>query len=131
MSRENVKICPCCGRKIVEYKHKLNAVLVSGLVMLHRAGGMATLSELDLDVSRNNNFQKLKYFGLAEKVEGSRLYTITDYGRRFLAGQASVPSEVYTIDGRVVRIGFENVFVSDIDIPVQYREEWEEQASFW
>lgn len=131
MSSRNVTICPCCGRKIVEYKHKLNSVLIRGLTALEMAGGMATLKELSLDVSAHNNFQKLKYFGLVDKVDGSFIYKITDLGRIFLAGKFSVPSEVYTVDGNVVRVGPENIYIMDIAVPVQFKEEWEEQASLF
>lgn len=125
-----VQICPCCGRKIVKYKHKLNFVLIRGLAALKNAGGTATLKELKLDVSANNNFQKLKYFGLVEKLDGSTIYQLTEAGELFLLGKSRAPEEVYTVDGNVVEIG-ESISINEVEVPVQYREEWEYQASLW
>ena len=45
-----VEICPCCGQKIVEYKHNLNKVLASGLYKLYK-NGACKLKELELTYS--------------------------------------------------------------------------------
>lgn len=95
MGDNTVNICPCCGQKIVTYKHKLNKVLVSGLNKLSKHGGYSKLRDLDLTISEFNNFQKLQYFGLVQKYP-NREWGITESGKNFLEGNSTAPSFVTT-----------------------------------
>ena len=61
----NIAVCPLCGRSITEYKHSINKTLVGCLARLNALGGRARLDALGLDNTHFNNFQKLRYFGLA------------------------------------------------------------------
>jgi len=117
--------CPHCGAKMVEYRHRLNRGLVTVMRRLHAAGGRAKLADLDLTVSMWDNAQKLGYFGLIAKtyINGRRvkgMWQLTDLGRRFLAGEASVREVVVTYRGKVQ--GFEGgeVGVADIDPLTDY-----------
>jgi len=117
--------CPHCGAKMVEYRHRLNRGLVTVMRRLHAAGGRAKLADLDLTNSQWDNSQKLSYFGLIEKtfIAGRRvrgMWEITDLGRRFLAGEASVRGVAVTYRGKVQSFEGGHVFVADIDPLTDY-----------
>jgi len=125
MAKESSRICPCCGREIVSYKHLLNSVLVSGLEALAEAGGEASISELHLQTTVYNNFQKLRYFGLVEKVPKTRIYKITDLGRAFLNSAAPAPGFVVTEDANVIFRG-PAVWLEQVRGEIiETREDWE------
>lgn len=123
---ERVEICPCCGQKIVVYKHKLNKVLLSALFKLYDNDGRGRADELGLTNSQFANMQKLRYFDLVDK-EG-RVYVLNQLGLDFLRGRVKVPSAVYTRNNVVVDQD-EPIFVSQIQDYAQVKEEWEEQAT--
>jgi hypothetical protein len=91
MTRDAAR-CPTCGAKIVRYRHTMNRGLVGGLVALAEAGGEASLADLGLTRNQVDNFQKLRYWGLVEKVhrdDGTRVagvWRVTLAGYRFLVG---------------------------------------------
>ena len=131
MSEKIINYCPCCGHKVVEYKHLMNYVLVNGLLALYEAGGTAPISVLKLAYSEKANFQKLKYFKLVEKCTEQgrkREYKLTESGLKFINGVGTTPSFVKTVNGNVVGVG-DPIYRHDVKIPVQVKEEWEEQAS--
>lgn len=126
-----IMVCPTCGRKIVEYKHAFNIVLLKGLTCLENAGGRASLREISDKMSKSvyNNFQKLRHFGLVEKdPKNKSVYVITERGKNFLAGKGGCPAYVKTSMNAVVWEGPE-INVSDILPAVQNKEDWQEQAS--
>lgn len=110
------KTCDCCGASMVQYKHRLSAILVSVLKKLNDAGGETNLQNLGLERTEWDNFQKLRYWGLVAKTVGdngkrkSGTWTITDTGRQFLAGLAKMQVTAVTYRGQTV--GFEGVHVS-------------------
>jgi len=124
-----VEICPCCGRKIVDYRHSLSQLLVGDLEMLYKVGGIAKLSEVDevfeLTHSQLANFQKLRYFGLVTK-EG-HVYHITDAGVDFLIDDGTAPAYVITRDSVVISSG-PLVTRCEITEMVQNRDDFEAQA---
>lgn len=126
-----VQFCPCCGRKIVEYRHHLNKILVQDLEYLFKIGGTATLKEMnekfEMSHSELANFQKLRYFGLVEKV-GPRTYGITGRGRGFLKGIEGAPAWVATVDAVVTEEG-PLVNINGVELEVQEKEDFEEQAT--
>ena len=126
-----VEICPCCGRRVVEYRHHLNKILIHDLEYLLKIGGVATLKELneefELSHSELANFQKLRYFGLVEKV-GPRTYGITGRGRGFLKGLNNIPYWVITRDAVVIAEGPE-ISITEVDEIIQSREDFEAQAT--
>ena len=73
------------------------------------------------------NFQKLRYFGLVEKV-GSSVYGITGRGRGFLKGTEESPSWVKTVDN-VVQAEGPGVLISNVFEKVQEKEDFEAQAT--
>ena len=98
MQKEIVEICPCCGQRTIKRRHCLNAILVRALSVLAAEGnGCAKLREIEpfLNKSEYNNFQKLQYFGLIEKIPRTRYWKITEVGVNFLNGNTAAPSYVW------------------------------------
>lgn len=125
---EKVEICPCCGQKIVIYRHKLNKVLLSALFKLYGNDGRGRADELGLTNSQFANMQKLRYFDLVDK-EG-RVYILNQLGLDFLMGRVKVPSAVYTRNNIVVDQD-EPIYVNQIKDYAQVKEDWEQQASLY
>ena len=123
---EKVEICPCCGQKIVIYKHKLNKVLLETLFKLRAFGGSGRADEIGLTNSQFANMQKLRYFGLVDK--DNRVYILNQLGRDFLNNQARVPAAVYTRNNIVVDQD-EPIYISQVKDYVQIKDEWLEQAT--
>lgn len=125
----NVFICPVCGRKTSDYKHKINKVLIAALAKLNAVGGRATLQQLDLTNTRFSNFQKLRYFGLIYPTNKKGEWQITELGIQFLQGRKTIPDFVITRNANLVRKSEEQVFITDVEECVMYKIEWQEQAS--
>ncbi|MEM7624792.1 MAG: hypothetical protein AAF333_04105 [Planctomycetota bacterium] len=124
---QGCKFCPTCGAKLVEYRHRLNRGLVTVLRRLHEAGGIAKLSDLGLTNSQWDNAQKLSYFELMVKHfrDGKRVggtWEITELGRHFLAGEATVPGVAVTFRGERVRFEGKTVGVREVEGVAGYRQ---------
>ena len=126
--KNNVTICPTCGRKSVDYKHSINKTLVSGLARLYAAGGRARLENLGLDNTVFNNFQKLRYFNLAVPTNDNFEWQITNEGVWFLQGRIQIPKYVITRNANTTRTSPELVYINQVKECVQYKVEWQEQA---
>lgn len=121
------RTCPHCGAKMVEYRHSLNAGLVTALRRLRDAGGdsgasgggEANLADLGLTRNQWDNFQKLRYFDLVEQVEvdGRRkrgVWRVTERGRDWLDGAIRVPMRAVTYRGE--RVAYEGPAVTPNDL---------------
>lgn len=126
---DKFSICPICGRKLVEYKHNINKTLVSGLSRLNALGGRARLDMMGLDNTTFNNFQKLRYFGLAVPSGENSEWQITERGIWFLQGRVQIPRFVITKIAKTIRESNELVYITDIKDCVQYKVQWQKQAS--
>ena len=126
--KNNVSICPICGHKMVEYKHSINKTLVSCLARLNALGGHARLDQMRLDNTQFANFQKLRYFGLAIPNENNE-WQITDRGVWFLQGRTQISRYVITKNAQTIRESPEVVYINEIKDCVQYKVEWQRQAS--
>ena len=134
MTRDAAR-CPTCGAKIVRYRHTMNRGLVEGLVALAEAGGEASLADLGLTRNQVDNFQKLRYWGLVEKVhrdDGTRVagvWRVTHHGYRFLVGDR-VPRAVWTYRGECTGMDFiaGTVEARSVAPGYQYREEYARRA---
>lgn len=128
------KICPHCGAKMMEYRHRLNEPLIVSLAKLRRAGGgPLNIKVLGLTHSQWDNFQKLRYFDLVRQVwvDGSRkrgVWEITNHGRAFLDGREPSYRSVWTYRGQRVRWDDELVYVGAVVGGYQLREEWAAEA---
>jgi hypothetical protein len=138
MTRDAAR-CPTCGAKIVRYRHTMNRGLVGGLVALAEAGGEASLADLGLTRNQVDNFQKLRYWGLVEKVhrdDGTRVagvWRVTREGYKFLAG-GRVYRAVWTYRGEFECADDEDgwrvptVSARSVAPGYQYREEYARRA---
>ena len=128
---KQVTICPCCGQKVVEYKHCMNKVLMAGLDALYVAGGYARLKDLvaeqHISVSVNNNFQKLRHFGLVESLP-HHYYKLTQAGTDFVEGRGFTNSYVMTRNNVVFAAG---PLISRYEVKgyVQNKQDWQTQAT--
>lgn len=121
-----IEYCQCCGQKIVTYKHKLNKGLCSCLIKFLNIGGEGKLKDMNLTNNEFGNFQKLAYFGLVRR-EGTN-WIMTEKGKRFILGEDTAPSEVYTKNNQVVDKGSE-IYRYQIKGWYELKEEWQDQAS--
>ena len=124
-----VSICPVCGHKLVEYKHSINKTLVSCLARLNALGGRARLDQMGLNNTQFSNFQKLRYFALAVPTNENNEWQITDRGVWFLQGRIQVSRFVMTKNAQTIRESNELVFINDVKDCVQYKVNWQQQAS--
>lgn len=123
---EKIKICECCGAKMVEYKHILNKGLVSALYELSRYPDPMPLTELDITRNQWTNFQKLRYWGLVEKKrnpDGSSTgcWYVTEIGKRFINNQIQCPKIVWTFRGEFARFEAGDIYFNEIYDP-HYRD---------
>mgnify|MGYP001112701432 CR=1 FL=1 len=95
--------CECCGAKTVEYRHTLSASLVRALLWFSENNTAVSLADSGLTHTQICNFQKLKYWGLVDKVEGTSLWFITDEGKAFLSGKGYARKHAWTYRGEFVR----------------------------
>lgn len=109
--RGEKSVCPHCGSTMARYPHKLNLAMVRSLAELSRYGS-ANIARIGLTHSQIANFNKLRYWGLADRVPGKRgFWRVTEHGREFLSGRAQVYSLVVTYrnkrerwDGKLVSV---------------------------
>ena len=99
--------CRHCNALIVTYKHMLTPGLVGALIRFAEHGsGPVNLGNTDLSRSQLSNFQKLRYFRLVTKVgpgTHSGIWEITEFGRKFLAGEALVSRYIKTFRGNTTK----------------------------
>lgn len=124
----NTSFCPLCGSKITDYKHSINKMLVECLARLYALGGRSRLDKLGLDNTHFNNFQKLRYFGLAVPTGENSEWQITNQGIWFLQGRIQISRFVITRNAMVIRSSTEAVFITEVKDCVSYKIEWKEQA---
>ncbi len=102
------KTCECCGAKLVEYRHGMSKGLARGLSIFFLAYGETAgeIGKLDMTYSQRCNFQKLRYWGVVEKIgkpDGKGgVWKVTPLGIKFLSGATNVPSTVWTYRAKVV-----------------------------
>jgi hypothetical protein len=130
-SKDDFSFCPCCGQKIVRYKHGLNRTLVSGLWHLHNAGGRARIDKLGMTLSESTNFQKLRYFKLAKPAgaESNNEWILTRAGLEFLQGRLKVSRFVFTKLGNPVAESIERIFIHEVEDLISFKVEWQAQAA--
>lgn len=123
---KEIQICTCCGQKIVSYRHRLNKTLLNCLYKLSRKK-IGSLKELGLTNNEFANFQKLKYFGLVDKIKSS--YILTLKGKKFINGEETAPSYVITKNGYVEEYGPE-ILIYGVKEYSQLKEDWQNQATY-
>lgn len=116
---EKVKVCECCGAKLVEYKHVLNKGLVHALFELAKQDKPVHLSTLDLTRNQWTNFQKLRYWNLVYKEmrdDGSCTgnWYLTSDGWDFIWDRSSMAKHAWTYRGETIRLDGDRVYFSEI-----------------
>lgn len=111
--------CPYPGephhaRPVQEWAHTLNVPLVRCLWSLHANGGPARLVNLPLNHSEIDNFQKLRYWDLVERVRPRGFWKITDLGKMWLLGGVKVYNRVRTVEGNVVGYDLPMMRITDV-----------------
>ncbi len=119
--------CSHCGTIIQSYSHSLNKPLVEALRQLYdfNIGNNITANlqkNLTLTKNQYNNFQKLQYFGLVERMSVG--WSITQKGKNFIEGLIAISDKAMTFGGKVVlpphkawnKVKITKKFVYDIDI---------------
>ena len=122
------KYCEHCGAKMVEYKHGLSKKLCRALAMVVTRSNSTEpqeIREMGLDYSHRCNFQKLRYWGLVEKIgdkdSKGGLWRVTERGMAFVMGKISCPRFAWTYRGDVVRHEGEPINITDISGGWKYR----------
>lgn len=130
---KQVKICPHCSAKMVEYPHGLSKGLLRCLVKMVRAGtGDKDLGDLQMNYNQQSNFQKLRYWGLVEKSDpGSEKggkWRMTDLGWAFVKGEIQMRNKVWSYRGEFVRFDGDRIFIQDVTGGWKYRPEYAREA---
>lgn len=137
---DDEKICECCGAKLVEYKHGMSKSLAESLVVFERSIHNALtkariLRGSGLNHSQACNFQKLKYWGLVDKISGKdyrsgeagRWY-ITKKGYQFLMGAIEIKKNAITYRGKVVAFEGADIDITKASGGWKYRDEYAKEA---
>jgi len=131
MRRGDTNYCECCGAKLVEYKHGLSKGLCRSLAKAVVTFGDTEphdIKDMPLDYNHRCNFQKLRYWGLVEKIGDSLgkggKWRVTEKGMSFVKNEISVDRFVWTYRGEVESYDGEKLFITDITGGWQYRIEY-------
>lgn len=124
-----------CGANVTPRWEHLTRGMVSSLVKLWTrvvetgVNSVHLQRDLDLEKSAYNNFQKLRYFGLAVKDEkNSGHWLITRRGAKFLHGRQQVNRQVLIFRNHIVDRSDETVGVLDVLKCEQY---WPSREDFF
>lgn len=130
------KVCPHCGRLMIEYRFGLNKGLLAFLKELARVGKPVTLEKLVLTKGQYTNHALVRHWGLAEMMapeneleqrKGGK-WRLTSDGLAFLRGQHSVQKYVFTVLGKKTREEGPRIRVSAIDEGYLYHGDYADQA---
>jgi hypothetical protein len=112
-------LCPCCGQWAKRYRRALNSTMVRSLLWLVQAsrrdvelGGSGWIdvpADAPKWVTKTNQHATLRWWGLAERLPSdvpakkhSGVWRPTRLGRRFVDGEALVPSHLLHYNNEVV-----------------------------
>jgi len=122
--------CKFCGAQVKEWWHALTPGLVE--ILFRFAAGVNKKSrneinlQLDITLDKNqyNNFQKLRFFKLVERVGKEGLWKLTPRGAQFLCGDVNIPYRVLTFRGAPITYSPDMVNIMDYlgELPVFERQ---------
>jgi hypothetical protein len=113
------KKCPHCDAKMVEYRHVFNKGLAHGLYELFFAGGgPVSLRSLRITRTQWTNFQKLRYWGLANRTRVDGEWILTDKGHTFITQGTAIQKWVWTYRGETVRFDGDTCFFKSVHEPM-------------
>lgn len=129
-------ICFNCGAKMVEYRHSFNRGMAVVLRKMYQAGEPVQLGDLSLTPSQYTNTYKIRFWGLADTINGENMdirkggrWKLTPEGKSFVEGGCWIQKSVVTYRGKRIRfegpkIGFRSVMEG-----YEYRQDFADQAS--
>lgn len=118
--------CPCCDGMAKVYACRINAAAARALILLARAtqpGDYAHFLELMKRAGvYSGHYAELARWGLIERAPdrakdgnpSTGLYRVTDLGRRFVHGEATVPARAITYNDELLRLEGEPVSIRDV-----------------
>ena len=110
-----IKRCPHCDAKMVEYRHTFNKGLAHGLYELWAAdGGPISLRSLRLTRTQWTNFQKLRYWGLVGRIKHDGEWALTSQGLSFITQATPIQKWVWTYRGETIRFDGDTCFFHDV-----------------
>jgi hypothetical protein len=123
------KHCEHCDAPMVEYKHGLSKGLARGLYRIASAGGgPINLNELNLNISQQTNFYKLRYWDLVKKSdtdsEKGGVWELTTKGWEFVKGAIWIPQTAVSYRGEFVRFEKGDIGITDITDGWKYRPDY-------
>lgn len=124
--------CEHCGAKTVEYKFTFNKGLARCLWLMGPYKEGVEISTLDMTTSMWTNFQKLRYWGLIEKVEGGNqrkggFWKITESGLSFLRGKFKIQKTAITRRNEVIGFSGEMIGYGEVTGGYLYRQDYIDQ----
>jgi hypothetical protein len=132
---ETDDLCPHCGAKMVEYKHGLSKGLARALwytLRIVKDCSNFEIASIGMDYTHRCNFQKLRYWGIVEKVGDSAgkggIWRITESGLSFAKGEIKLQHFAWTYRGEVQRHEGELIGITDIAEGWKYRPEYAREA---
>lgn len=93
---KKVKVCHCCGQIMMIYRRTIRLNMLCCLRKLFFAYKYEAVKAhaLEPDGVLSADFEKLRYWGLIESVEGN-LWKITAKGIAFILGRTSIPKYIW------------------------------------
>lgn len=104
---------------MMEHKHNLSKGLCSALVVFSKQKMPANPNKLKLTHNQLANWQKLRYWGLVEKVkeEGESIggmWQLTPMGVLFVRNKISIQKWAWTYRGKVLRLDGDKVSIDQV-----------------
>ncbi len=131
----DVKRCPHCDAKMVEYKHSLSKSLARVLYRISQhldANREFHVGSCNLTNSQINNLQKLRYWGIIEKRADEKrkggYWRVTDVGLWFMEGRTVLRKYVWTYRGEFVRFDGPQVLISELTDGWKYRPDYARES---
>jgi len=135
--KKEIKICQCCGQKIMINRHCFSGGLAQILLKTAEKFPAGKPFHLQKDISLTHNeyanFQKLAYFGLAQKyvtttgMHVTGFWYLTIRALKLVRGDAFVEEWVETFNNKVVNASHEMIGIADAigayKIPKEYARE--------
>lgn len=125
-------VCPCCGQHAKVYRRTINSTMARALMLIYQhlqkhptpdwihVSSFLVHAKGDSSIA-GGDVVKLRFWGLLERAVGVRPdgsnrigeYKLTDLGRRFVEGAATVPSYVLLFNQELLGISPDMISIQD------------------
>lgn len=126
------EFCPVCGQSIMEHKHTMSKAMANIFKMLPLHNPFHLQKDLNLTKNQYANFQKLRYWGLVERIiynDKSGYWQVTDHGRRFASNELAIPKTMITFNNHVRRAESPMIKISDCDGSWKNRNDYQREMT--